>query len=373
MESKIFISTGDHSGDMYAAQLMVQLSKQNPGCRFFGLGGSKMEQAGFRSLIPISDISLVGFSEVLPKLGVFIRLIKRIRESIQRERPALVILIDYPGLNLRIARIAKEMGIPVLYYIPPQLWAWGKRRVRVIRRCVDRVAVIMPFELDYYRKWNIRVDYVGHPVLEALSVENRRDELLTSLGIGSDSRILGILPGVRKNEIDNLWPPFSCIAINLKRIYPDLEVLVSLPESCSVFDSSPHIFAYRGDSHNLIANSDCVITKSGTAVLEAAVLGTPMIVCYRLSWLNYFLARMFIKTRYISLVNLLMDRMVVPEFIQREVNHDNIIPLVEELLDRNNLRRRAMIEDFNEIRAKLGDHKTSEEVASIAFSMMEGS
>ncbi len=369
-DPRIFISTGDHSGDMYAGRLIQEISARIPECTYFGLGGPKMEKLGFRSLVPISEISLVGFSEVIPKLVTFIRLLGQIRESLRSEKPDLVILIDYPGLNLRIARIAKELGIPVLYYIAPQLWAWGKRRVSSIKKYIDRVAVIMPFEVEYYRMYDIKVDYVGHPIIETLLLEEKPETHFTSMGIDCTKRILGILPGVRKNEIGHLLPPLSTIAEKLKLQNSDVEALVSLPGNSTTLHATASLIPYRGDSHALIANSDCLLTKSGTTVLEAAVLGTPMIVCYRLSWLNYLLARMFIETRYISLVNLLMDNCVVPEFVQGEVNHQNIIPLVEELLDYSSDRRVQMIERFNEVREKLGTHKTSAEVATMAMAMM---
>lgn len=370
MSSKIFLSTGDHSGDMYARELILEIEKISPGTKFFGLGGNRMEEVGFRSLIPISEISLVGFSEVIPKLGVFIKLLRQIRKNLEKEKPELVILIDYPGLNLRIARIAKQLDIPVLYYIAPQLWAWGRRRLETIRKYIDRVAVIMPFEVDYYQSCGVNVDYVGHPILEALTLNYDKQAHQQSLGIDQNRKVLGILPGVRNNELKNLLPPLTKIAEKLIRSLPEVEVVVSLPDGSSIFSPAERIRPYDGDSHELIACCDCLLTKSGTAVLEAAVLGTPMIVCYRLSWLNYLLARMFIQTRYISLVNLLMDSQVVPEFVQGDVNQKNIIPLVEELLDPTSARRRSMIENFEEVRDKLGKHRTSAEVAEIAFSMI---
>jgi len=370
VSSKIFLSTGDHSGDMYARELILEIEKISPGTKFFGLGGNRMEEVGFRSLIPISEISLVGFSEVIPKLGVFIKLLRQIRKNLEKEKPELVILIDYPGLNLRIARIAKQLDIPVLYYIAPQLWAWGRRRLETIRKYIDRVAVIMPFEVDYYQSCGVNVDYVGHPILEALTLNYDKQAHQQSLGIDQNRKVLGILPGVRNNELKNLLPPLTKIAEKLIRSLPEVEVVVSLPDGSSIFSPAERIRPYDGDSHELIACCDCLLTKSGTAVLEAAVLGTPMIVCYRLSWLNYLLARMFIQTRYISLVNLLMDSQVVPEFVQGDVNQKNIIPLVEELLDPTSARRRSMIENFEEVRDKLGKHRTSAEVAEIAFSMI---
>jgi lipid-A-disaccharide synthase len=355
---------------MYARELILELEKISPGTKFFGLGGNRMEEVGFRSLIPISEISLVGFSEVIPKLGVFVKLLRQIRENLEKEKPELVILIDYPGLNLRIARIAKQLDIPVLYYIAPQLWAWGKRRLETIRKYIDRVAVIMPFEVDYYRSCGVNVDYVGHPILEALTLKYDKQANLQSMGIDKNRKVLGILPGVRNNELKNLLPPLTKIAEKLISLLPEIEVVFSLPDGSSIFNPAERIRSYAGDSHELIACCDCLLTKSGTAVLEAAVLGIPMIVCYRLSWLNYLLARMFIQTRYISLVNLLMDSQVVPEFVQGDVNQKNIIPIVEELLDPTSSRRRSMIENFEEVRDKLGKHRTSAEVAEIAYSMI---
>lgn len=370
--SKIFLSTGDHSGDMYAARLMKELGGLIPGCEFLGLGGFRMERQGLASLIPIADISLVGFSEVLPKLAVFIKLLNRVKKLFRENPPGLVILVDYPGLNLRIARIAKEAGIPVLYYIAPQIWAWGLKRVIKMKRYVDRVAVIMPFEVEFYRKHGIVADYVGHPILETLEVEHDRNTFLSSLGIADNSLVLGILPGVRRNEIDNLLPKFLAIGELVKRYNPDVEVVMSSSDAEISTRIHEPIRCYEGISHDLIAHADCLLTKSGTTVLEAAVLETPMIVCYRLSLLNYILARMFIKTEYISLVNLIMGKKIVPEFIQTDVTANNVIPIIEDFLDLESLTRREMINSLREVKQRLGSHETSREVAEIAHDMMTG-
>jgi lipid-A-disaccharide synthase len=349
--------------------LLREMKQMSPGCRFFGLGGPRMEEEGFHSLAPISEISLVGFSEVLPKLGYFLKLLNRIRESFLREKPLLVILIDYPGLNLKIARIAKQCGIPVLYYIAPQVWAWGRRRMAKLRKYTDRVAVIMPFEAEYFRRFGLPVDYVGHPIMEALLVKSDRESFLKSVGITNGTSVLGVLPGIRTNEVRNLLPPFLKIAEALTSQQPDVEVVVSMPHDAGV-TLPGFIRTYRGGSHSLIAHSSCVLLKSGTTSLEAALLGTPMVVCYRLSRVNYALARTFIRTKYISLVNLIADSPLVPELIQREVNAKRILPLLRALLDRENPRRKSMVESFHLVREKLGRHRTSAEVAEIAFSMM---
>ncbi len=369
---RIFISTGDHSGDRYAARLIQEIGELVPDCGFLGLGGSRMEQQGLRSLVSIEDISLVGFAEVLPKLDVFVRLLSRIKNLFREDPPQLVILVDYPGLNLRIARIAKEAGIPVLYYVAPQVWAWGLRRIVKMKRYVDRVAVIMPFEVEFYRKHGILADYVGHPILETLEVDRTREEFFSSLGIGKERAVLGILPGVRRNEIDRLLPKFLAIGEKVKQYNPDVEVVMSSPDPEIGARIPEPVRRYEGASHDLIAHADCLLTKSGTSVLEAAVLGTPMIVCYRLSLLNYILARMFIRTEYISLVNLLMEEKVVPEFIQTEVTPENVIPIIEDLLDDESGARKAMIQSLQEVRERLGAHDTSREVARIAEKMMTG-
>jgi lipid-A-disaccharide synthase len=370
--NRIFISTGDHSGDMYAARLIQEIRSIEPDCEFLGLGGSRMELQGFRSLVSIADISLVGFAEVLPKLTVFIRLLNRIKRLFRENPPRLVILVDYPGLNLRIARIAKEVGIPVLYYIAPQVWAWGLRRVGKMKRYVDRVAVIIPFEVEFYHRHGILADYVGHPILEALEVGSDRAAFLSSLGIGEQRPVLAMLPGVRRNEIDNLLPKFLSIGESVKQRHPGVEVVMSSPDPKVSARIREPIRCYEGASHDLIAHADCLLTKSGTAVLEAAVLGTPMIVCYRLSVLNYLLARMFIRTEYISLVNLLMERKVVPEFIQAQVTRENVVPIIEDLLDSGSGAREAMVQSLREVKARLGSHDTSREVARIAGLMMDG-
>jgi lipid-A-disaccharide synthase len=368
--SSIFISAGDHSGDMYAGMLIREMKRLSPDCEFFGLGGARMEEEGFRSLVPISEISLIGFSEVLPKLWYFLQLLGRIRESFRKKKPRLVILVDYPGLNLKIARMAKEFEIPVLYYIAPQVWAWGGRRMNTLRRYTDRVAVIIPFEVEFFRRSGVPVDYVGHPIVEALRVITDRSSFLTSVGITNGPGLLGVFPGIRRNEMRNLLPPFLKIAGSLKSRHPDVEVVMSIPHGPGRFRLPEFVRTYGEASHPLIAHSYCVLLKSGTMALEAALLGTPMVVCYRLSWMNYLLARTFIKTKYISLVNLIMNAPVVPEFVQGEVNEKRVLPVLEALFDTENPFRKSMVEKLHLIKEKLGEHHTSAEVAQMAVSMM---
>lgn len=349
---------------------MREMKRISPDCEFIGLGGARMEEEGFRSLVPISEISIVGISEVFPKLWFFTRLLGKIRETFEGEKPHLVILIDYPGLNLKIARIARECSIPVLYYIAPQVWAWGGSRIATLRKYTDRIAVIIPFEVDYYRRCGMPVDYVGHPIIEALSVKMDRGAFLESVGIANGSGLLGVLPGVRRNELKNLIPPFVAIAAALKARHPHVEIIMSHAGGLGSVDLPGFIRPYDGGSHPLLAHSHCVLLKSGTAALESALLGTPMLVCYRLSWMNYWLARSFVRTKYISLVNLIMDSCVVPEFVQGDVNVRTVLPVLEDLLDPENPRRRSMVENLHRVRERLGEHRTSEEVAQIAVSMM---
>jgi lipid-A-disaccharide synthase len=376
-EKKVMIITGEASGDMHGANLIREMKNLRPGLSVFGMGGEALRGVGVEPLFDAAKLAVVGFSEVFGHLRDILSARRILAHHMESRRPDLLILIDLPDFNLMMAAKAKKIGIPVFYYVSPQVWAWRSGRVRKIRRLVDRMAVIMPFEKDFYRQWGMEVDFVGHPLLDEVKVKKRKEDFLSNHGIDfNGQKVVGILPGSRRKEISTMLPVFIDAAkLLVKRLGPLTFLLPVAPslsnvdlEQCGLAESGLDIRTIRGGRYDLMAACDAVMAASGTVTLELAILKVPMVVSYRVSPFSYFLGRKFIQVDYASLVNLIAGREVVPELLQDDATPEKICGEVAELLEDRKVCD-AMKGELAAIAASLGGPGASRRAAALAIEL----
>ncbi len=372
----MLIVAGEASADSHGAGLVRAVHRLDPQVTFQGIGGPRMAEAGVEILIPSSEMAVVGLVEVIPRLAGIRSAARRIRRILQNAPPDLIVLLDYPEFNLHLARIAKRCGVPVLYYISPQVWAWRRGRIRKIARRVDRMAVILPFEEPIYRRTGLPVTYVGHPLLDTLLPGANREEARRRLGLDRGSPLLGILPGSRNEEVDNLLPAFLQAAELLGGVWPDLRCVLPVASTVSlgriedrVRCSLVKVDLWRDDMHLVLPGCDAALVASGTATLEAAVHHVPMVIAYRVSPLSYRIGRAVIRVPFIGLVNLVAGRAVVPELIQEEVTAARLAREAARLLAVGPIRENV-IKDLVRVQELLGEGGASERTAEIALEMM---
>jgi lipid-A-disaccharide synthase len=365
-ESRIYIIAGEASGDLHGANLLRELFQLDSSILVRAWGGDRMQKEGANLVKHISELAFMGFVEVLLNIRTILRNIKFCKQDILEFKPDVLVLIDYPGFNLRIAEWAKKQGIIVHYYISPQVWAWKKSRVKIIKRSVDKMYTILPFENAFYKQFGFETEYVGHPLLDEVERFNRkrisREDFLAKNGL-TNSRIISILPGSRKQEI-HVKLPIMLEAVSELENY---QIVVAGAPNQSVdmyseFEKQGCKIVF-GQTYDLLLNSDAAIVTSGTATLETAILNVPEVVCYKGSWISYFIARSLIQIKYISLVNLIMDKLIVKELIQGECTALKIREELAQLL-KNSEYRKAMLINYSLMREKLGGIGASKKVAN---------
>ena len=350
---RVLILAGEASGDAHAARVAVEIRRRWPRAEMTGLGGEGMAEAGVRLLAGLSELSVMGFAEVLRRLSYFWRLEARLKALLDTGDFDIVIPVDYPGLNMRISRHAATAGIPVLYYIGPQVWAWRPGRAKRLARIARGIAVILPFEADLYRVHGGRAQFVGHPLLDEQTQGNPR-ALAQELGVDRERPVLALFPGSREQELERHGRPFTEVALILKRRVPGLQVVVSrvpfLPASAyRVFP-----FPTTNDAASLRTLATAGLVKSGTSTLDAALAGMPFAVAYITHPVTHFLARRLVRVPSIALANLVAGRRVVPEFVQREADPAAIARAIEPLLDRSSEARRTAVRNLADVRSALG-------------------
>ncbi len=372
---RYYIIAGEASGDLHGSNLIKQLKGLDQEAVIRSWGGNLMEEAGAELIKHYRDLAFMGFAEVVKNLPTIFKNIRFCKADILAFQPDCLILIDYPGFNLRIAEWAKQEGLKVIYYISPQVWAWKAGRVKKMKECIDKMLVILPFEKDYYKEqWNWDVDYVGHPLMEV--IEAKKQEL----GYGPEtdfplagSKKIALLPGSRKQEIAKKLP----IMLELAKLFPNQEFVVAeAPGQDSEF-YEPFLKPYqnvgsvKNDTYKLLLESQAALVTSGTATLETALLGIPEIVCYKGSNISYQIAKRLVKIKYISLVNLIMDKLVVKELIQDELNTSNLEKELNELLH-NTAKQEQIRKDYQALQATLskGGH-ASAQAAQIIYQFLE--
>ncbi len=372
----VVIIAGEASADLHGSNLVKAMKRLNSGIVFTGIGGEKMEQAGVRILIPSSEMAVVGLTEIFSKLRTIFKASKDIKSILKKARPDLLILIDYPDFNIHIAGTAKRFGIPVLYYISPQVWAWRSGRVRKIARRIDRMVVILPFEKDYYRNKSVIVDYVGHPLLDECPSDLNEKEVFSRLGVDQDYPIVGLLPGSRKEEILNLLPAMVEAAGKLSDHYPGLQCILPLAPGLErefvqpfIDNSKTEIKLFQGNIYEVLSVCDVALVTSGTATLETAIMGVPMVIAYKVSPISYWIGRMVIKVSYAGLVNLVGGEEVVPELIQSEATAERLAGEALTILGDTKIKEN-MIKKLNAIKENLGKGGASDKTAEIALEMI---
>jgi lipid-A-disaccharide synthase len=374
---KILIIAGEASGDLHGSNLVKAMKEQDPSLVFYGVGSRNMRDAGVSLLADASEISVVGATEVLTHIGAIYRVYATLKRFLREERPDLLILIDFPDFNILTGKAARKLGIPILYYISPQIWAWRKGRVNTLAKLVTTMMVVFPFEANLYRDAGVDVRFVGHPLADIVMSVYTREEARVSLGIARNSRTVALLPGSRKNEIMHLLPDMLMAAAILRNRFPDLQFVLPVAPTLAhdlveryVTESGVPVRIIDGKVYDVLRASDAAIVTSGTATLETGLMAVPMVIVYRISWLSYLIGRMIIHVKDIGLVNIVAGRTIVPELIQDDVTPEKIAGAIGTLLDERD-KHQQVENDLKQVRVLLGEGGASIRAASVARELLE--
>ena len=372
----ILAVAGEASGDHHGAPVIRALMARWPDLQVRGVGGDEMQQAGMHIDHHCRDMAVVGLLEVLPRATHILRVYRDLKHRLATDPPDLLLLIDYAEFNMRMARLAHGCGVPVLYYISPQLWAWRRGRARKLARWVNRMAVIFPFEVDFYRQVGLQADFVGHPLLDHPIAARDPVRARAELGLAEGHPVIGLLPGSRNKEIDNLLPDMLGAARKIRARYPQARFVLPVAPDIADAQIEPQVTAadlpittVRNRFYETLQACDLVLVASGTATLQTALTATPMIILYRVAPLTYAIGRLLIRIPCIGLANIVAGTCVVPELIQNRVHPDTIAAEACALLD-NDQRRHEVIARLEETRDKLGTPGAAQRVAEIAADML---
>ncbi|TXK23538.1 lipid-A-disaccharide synthase [Pontibacter qinzhouensis] len=370
---KYYIIAGERSGDLHASNLIKQLRKQDPQAEMRGWGGDLMEEAGMELVKHYREMAFMGFLEVLQNVFTIRGFLKECKADIKLYRPDVVILVDYAGFNLRIARFAKAKGLKVFYYISPKIWAWNQGRAHTIKKLVDRMFVIMPFEEEFYSRFDYKVDYVGNPVSDSVTAHVPNPEFRLKNRIANNKPIIAILPGSRKQEIENMLH----VMLSVLPSFRDFQFVVAAVSNLErgfyeQFNRDSNIKIVYDQSYDVLAYSQAALVTSGTATLETALFDVPQVVCYRTSGISYAIAKRLIKVPYISLVNLIADKPVVTELIQDDFTSKRIVAELKSLLfDKFFMNKQKAGYDL--VRQKIGEFNTAERAAELMVNYLKES
>ena len=372
---KIMIIAGEASGDLHGAHLVRAMRALDPHLDFFGVGGNALRQAGVHLMVDNSQIAVVGISEAFLKFKIILSALRIVKKGLNRLRPALLILIDFPDFNLHVATVAKKLGIPVMYYISPQVWAWRTGRVKKIKNVVDHMVVIFPFEVDFYKKSNVPVTFVGHPLLDSMKYRTSGEK---KKNLKADNLLIGLLPGSRNGEITRHLPTMVQAADILSEQLSGIRF--AIPVASTVDTTLVEAIVEGGTSRPLILRDGLrdvldeaalVITASGTVTLEAAIAGTPMIIVYKVSPLSYWLGKRLIRVKHIGMANLVAERPIVPELIQHEASAENIASRALQMLrDEKGLAEIRC--QLRHVALSLGAPGASKRTAEVAIGLLAG-
>ncbi len=370
---RVLIIAGEASGDLHGSGVVRELRKIAPGAEIFGVGGDQMKREGMELVYHVNELSFMGFVEVVRHLPLIRSVERTLGQLLKFKKPDVVVLIDYPGFNIRFARLAKREGVPVLYYISPQVWAWHKSRIKKMRGIVDKMLVVFPFEVDMYKSEGIDAEFVGHPLLEVLNVKEKDAGLRKKLGIESNKKVLALLPGSRMQEIEAIFPPMLEAGKAIAREL-DMEVVVGVAPTLKVdyFETRfpvGNVRLVQGSTYNIMKLAHFALVTSGTATLETACIGTPMFVLYKTSWLTYLIGRVLIRVRNIGLVNIVAGEEVVKEFVQHRVRPGLLAREALKLL-RDPERMETVRNNLVKVRERLGTPGASARVARHIVSMV---
>ncbi|MBS1932384.1 MAG: lipid-A-disaccharide synthase [Bacteroidetes bacterium] len=369
---RYYIIAGEASGDLHGSNLIKEIKKLDTDATIRCWGGDMMQQAGAELVKHYRDLAFMGFVEVVKNLPTIFRNLKFCKEDILQFKPDALILIDYPGFNLRIAKWAKQTGLKIIYYISPQVWAWKENSVKMIKECVDKMLVILPFEKDFYARWDYEVEYVGHPLVEVIESYKVKGIGLSDLNLTPSTLhpkpLIALLPGSRKQEILIKLP----VMLRVSKFFPDHQFVVAqAPGQEDAFYQTllkdyPNVSSVKGETYSLLLQAKAALVTSGTATLETALFGVPEVVCYKGSNISYQIAKRLIKVKYISLVNLIMDKLVVKELIQNDLTEENIKTELQKLLSDRSTQQQ-LEKDYKELKNILsqGGHASANAAKNI--------
>lgn len=373
---KVLFSAGESSGDKHAANLFLELKARLPNVTALGMGGKQMREAGIDIRFDSSSIAVIGLIEVIKHYRDIRFALQLMKQCVVEDKPDLLICVDYKEFNLKLAQFAKRQGVKVLFYVSPQVWAWRPGRVITYGKAIDMMAVIFPFEVSFYEAENIPVRYVGHPSVDKVSPLHSREHDYQAFGLTGKEPVIGLLPGSRHNEIRRMLPVMLEAAKQLKIKYPQAVFL--LPQADSVPDEALNAMLahwelplqiIKHQPYDVIQCCDAVMTTSGTATLEVALLKVPMVIAYKLSPLTYWLGRLLVKTRFIGLPNIIAGQAIVKELIQQALTPDHLVDEMDRILNDVDYRQR-MIEHLDSVRHKLGTGGGSKNMAELAQKML---
>lgn len=375
MNYKIMIVAGEASGDLHGSGLVREILKLQPDVKIFGVGGDKMQHHGVELLYHINEMSVLGFWDVLKRFAFFRRVYHDLVSTMDEVQPDLIILIDYPGMNLKLARAAKTIGIKVLYYIAPQVWAWGSNRIQKMVRLVDKMAVIIPFEEEMFQKAGLDATFVGHPLLEIVTSKIGREEFFQKYGLNNNQQVIGLLPGSRPLEVKRLLPEMLQTIRQFRKTHPETQTIISKADSVDsniyheILKNNNQVQLVENCTYEIMKHSDLLIVASGTATLESALFATPLIIVYKVDPISYLIGKQLIKIDSIGLVNVIAERKIVPEFIQHRFQSDSLLPEIGRLLfDKN--QRKEIVNNLKKIKRRLGKPGASIKTAKIAIELI---
>jgi len=373
---KILMVAGEASGDTLGAYLAAAMRRIDPSVRLYGVGGSAMREAGVDTIVDTAELSVMGFSELGREIGRVLGTQRQLRRELREFKPDLFVPIDFPDFNLPLCRVAKKSGVPVFYYVSPQVWAWRRRRIETIASTVTRMVVLFPFEAELYRGRGVDAHFVGHPLAENLAASRSRADVRTDLHVAEDQQLVALLPGSRRREVEEMLPIMLEAAGELgPRVMAVVAEAPQLPEGFVGDVITRHAKGYRavarrrGEAYNLLAAADASFVTSGTATLESALAGCPMVVAYRMSRLSYAIARRLVKVPFIAMPNLLLDREVVCELVQDDATPSRLAAEGRRILEDAPLRER-MTRDFAEICRLLTRPGSADRAAALAMELL---
>jgi lipid-A-disaccharide synthase len=375
-KKRVMIVAGEASGDLHGGNLVQAMHKIDPEIRFYGVGGGNLKEAGAELIADAGDMAVVGLTEVVSKLGMILKVMAQLKASLKKDKPDLVILIDYPDFNLPIAKAAKKYGIKVFYYISPQVWAWRRGRIGKIKKVVDKMAVILPFEADLYKEAGVDATFVGHPLLDVVRTKYPRKEALRRFDLREDVTTVGILPGSRESEVTRLLPVMLGAAEIIEKKIRPVQFVLPLAATLDIAFVSQIIARHSvpvrlipNEVYDVIGCVDIAMVASGTATLETALMETPMVIIYKVSAPSYYVGKMVINVDHIGLVNIIAGKTVVPELIQFEASPEKIAAEVMDILAVEE-RMESIKGELKKIRHMLGSYGAAERVARLAYDMI---
>ncbi len=373
---KVLIIAGESSGDLHAAELIKATLIKNSDLYFLGIGGDKMRAAGANIIMDNKELAVVGIFEVLTHFKVIKTAFKMIKSILNNSPPDLLILVDYPGFNLRIAKVAKKLNIKVLYFISPQLWAWKQGRIKIMKNCVNKIAVIFPFEVEFYRKHNVNACYVGNPLLQQVRPNLSKTEAYELFNLDPNKPIVALLPGSRKSELKLIFETILETAVKIKNKFPSVQFIIPIANHFSPEQLQPAITHHQLDVkiipnqlYNLLQITDAALCVSGTVTLEVALMGVPFAILYKINALSYCIGRILIKIDTFGLCNIVSRKKIAKEFIQHDANAETLSTEIIKLLEDKNYRN-IQINDFKNLRNEF-DSYPAEDIGSVVVELIQ--